>query len=307
MKYVFPSYYEKFKCIGSKCKHNCCIGWGIDVDDETYELYKTADSEWNKRFADNIVVENGTAHFVMKGKRCPFLNEHNLCDIITEFGEDALCDICYSHPRFFNEIGERIECGIGLCCVEAARVVLSQKEPFYLECDEQINSETKILKTREKVFEILQNRAKPIDTRIDEMLGFFNLKWQKSILNLVDELLLLERLDEKWTDILQGLKQNYNNINFEEFIAQATDFETEFEQLITYFIYRHFGVAKSKQQENFYILFAVFGYKLIYTLCAEYYTRTNKLDFEDLVEFARLFSSEIEYSQDNFEKVMVKL
>ena len=103
MKYVFPSYYEKFKCIGSKCKHNCCIGWGIDVDDETYELYKTADGEWNKRFADNIVVENGTAHFVMKGKRCPFLNEHNLCDIICELGENAICNICRDHPRFINE------------------------------------------------------------------------------------------------------------------------------------------------------------------------------------------------------------
>lgn len=34
---------------------------------------------------------------------------------------------------------------------------------------------------------------------------------------------------------------------------------------------------------------------------------TRRIDFEDLVEFARLFSSEIEYSQDNFEKVMEKL
>ncbi len=307
MKYVFPSYYKNFKCIGSECKHNCCIGWEIDIDDDTYDLYKTADGEWQKRFANNIVVENDTAHFVLKNKCCPFLNEHNLCDIITEFGDDALCDICYSHPRFFNEFGNFCEGGIGLCCEAAARVILKHTEPFCLECDEPIGILPEVFDTRAKVFEILQNRKKPIDTRIDEMLEFFNLKWQSDISNLVDELLLLERLDEKWTDILQSLKQNYNNINFEEFKAQATYFETEFEQLLTYFIYRHFGVAKDKQQENSYILFASLGYKIIYSLCAEHYTRTNNLDFEDLVEFARLFSSEIEYSQDNFEKIKEKL
>ena len=139
------------------------------------------------------------------------------------------------------------------------------------------------------------------------MLQLFNLKWQSDISNLVDELLTLERLDEKWTEILKRLKQNYNNIDFDTFKSVANKFETEFEQLLTYFIYRHFGVAKDKQQESSYILFAVFGYKLIYAICAEHYTRTNNLDFEDLVEFARLFSSEIEYSQDNFEKIKEKL
>lgn len=307
MKYIFPSYYKNFKCIGSECKHNCCIGWEIDIDDDTYELYKTAVGEWHKRFADNIVIENDTAHFVLKDKRCPFLNQHNLCDIIIEFGVDALCDICYSHPRFFNEIGNICEGGIGLCCEEAARIILKNKEPFCLECDEPIDDMPELFKTRQKIFEILQNRTKKIDERIDEMLQFLNLKWQKSILDLVDELLLLERLDENWTDVLLNLKQRYNNIQFESFKGVASEFETEFEQLLTYFIYRHFANAKNKRCENSYMLFAVFGYKIIYTLCAEYYTRTNKLDFEDLVEFARLFSSEIEYSQDNFEKVINKI
>ena len=27
-----PAYYKAFRCIGSDCTENCCIGWEIDVD-----------------------------------------------------------------------------------------------------------------------------------------------------------------------------------------------------------------------------------------------------------------------------------
>ena len=30
-----PSYYRQFRCIGSDCTDNCCIGWEIDIDPET--------------------------------------------------------------------------------------------------------------------------------------------------------------------------------------------------------------------------------------------------------------------------------
>ena len=30
-------YYEKFNCISSNCKHNCCIGWEIEIDNDTFE------------------------------------------------------------------------------------------------------------------------------------------------------------------------------------------------------------------------------------------------------------------------------
>lgn len=33
MKYKVPSYYKDFKCIAGSCKHTCCEGWEIDVDE----------------------------------------------------------------------------------------------------------------------------------------------------------------------------------------------------------------------------------------------------------------------------------
>ena len=40
MKLYAPSYYKKFKCIADKCEHSCCIGWEIDIDEETLEKYE---------------------------------------------------------------------------------------------------------------------------------------------------------------------------------------------------------------------------------------------------------------------------
>jgi len=41
MKEIFPNYYDKFTCIAGACKHNCCIGWEIDIDESTMELYES--------------------------------------------------------------------------------------------------------------------------------------------------------------------------------------------------------------------------------------------------------------------------
>ena len=32
---ITPNYYMNFKCIADKCRHTCCAGWEIEIDDET--------------------------------------------------------------------------------------------------------------------------------------------------------------------------------------------------------------------------------------------------------------------------------
>ena len=34
-----PSYYKTFQCIADKCEHSCCIGWEIDIDEDSYDYY----------------------------------------------------------------------------------------------------------------------------------------------------------------------------------------------------------------------------------------------------------------------------
>ena len=125
MKLIAPSYYKKFKCIADKCKNSCCVGWEIDVDAETDAFYQSVGGELGKRLAENIDRSGEIPHFKLcDGERCPFLNKNGLCDVITELGEGALCQICADHPRYRNFYSDRTEIGLGLCCEAAAELIL---------------------------------------------------------------------------------------------------------------------------------------------------------------------------------------
>lgn len=32
---VVPDFYPAFHCIASACRHSCCVGWEVDVDQDT--------------------------------------------------------------------------------------------------------------------------------------------------------------------------------------------------------------------------------------------------------------------------------
>lgn len=179
---MIPEYYNKFKCIASKCSDNCCIGWEIDIDSKTYEKYKNVTGSLAMSLKNNIVLsEDGSYSFKLtENERCPFLDENNLCKLIIEKGEDFLCDICKEHPRFHNCFGDKRETGIGIGCIAAAEIILSQKNKVkYItyqineseyEIDYDQNFLKYLTKIRNKIFEILQNRNKNMNRRLIEML-----------------------------------------------------------------------------------------------------------------------------------------
>ena len=34
---VVPDFYPEFACIASRCGHSCCVGWEVDVDEDSLE------------------------------------------------------------------------------------------------------------------------------------------------------------------------------------------------------------------------------------------------------------------------------
>ena len=40
-----PAYYKAFRCIGSDCTENCCIGWEIGIDPDTAAFYDSFPGE----------------------------------------------------------------------------------------------------------------------------------------------------------------------------------------------------------------------------------------------------------------------
>lgn len=45
MKLIAPEYYTKFHCIADKCRHSCCVGWGIAIDPDKLVYYRSIEGE----------------------------------------------------------------------------------------------------------------------------------------------------------------------------------------------------------------------------------------------------------------------
>ncbi len=306
MKNVYPDYYNDFNCIADKCKHSCCIGWEIDIDQESLELYQGVKGDFGKRLKENISLE-GTPHFVLKeNERCPFLNCQNLCDIYKELGKDKLCQICSDHPRFYNELENRTEAGLGLCCEEAARLIITKKYKFKLIGEGEVTDG--ILLLRDKVFKTLQDRNFDLKERIKNTVALSGTPVPRfDILRWVEVFEGLERLDQSWTKLLAGLKADFSKVDqdaFADFIKQR---ETEYEQFLCYLVYRHASKAEFLEAFVLYIYFALLCFELIYAMGAVIFTQKGDFTVDDQLNVMRLFSSEIEYSDENLDAVLDEL
>ena len=282
MKEIFPSYYSSFRCIADKCKHSCCIGWEIDIDNETMALYNSLDGDIGEKIRENI--EGDIPHFILKDdERCPFLSERGLCDIICELGEGALCDICYLHPRFSNVYQDFMETGLGLSCEEAARVILTEEEKFFIPLPESAKNDP-FFKEREEVFGILQNRSAPFSDRLKRLAERYDVRLDFSGEELYEMFSSLERLDGAWEMALEKLGRSKSPSIFER-----EDMQVFFEQLSCYFVFRHFNKGGG---------LPILSVVTIGAICSECEIP------EEMLEVVRMYSSEIEYSEENTDKLI---
>ena len=186
MKLRIPDYYNDFKCIGGDCTDSCCIGWELDIDEESYEAYKKVGGSFGKRLRESMEDgsdETGECNtFRLNGNRCPFLNEDNLCDIFINLGEKSLCKVCTEYPRFTVEYEHTREKSMALSCEVGGRLIFGRKDKIrFIEKeipDELIFEESaplfveEIETVRDRGIAILQNRNKDIYDRIKEFLVF---------------------------------------------------------------------------------------------------------------------------------------
>ena len=300
MVHVFPNYYKEFQCVGGSCKHNCCIGWEIDIDSDSLAFFHTVPGEFGTRLKESISQED-TPHFTLdEQERCPFLNQENLCDIILTLGEEHICGICTDHPRFRNELPGRIETGLGLCCEEAARLILSQQSPTFLESSDDDDVEDEIILLRDHVITLLQDRNISIQERINNMLQVCgSVLPEKSMHKWAELLLSLERLDDTWTQLLIKLRDSSSFADTAGFDCYMSSRQTEYEQFIVYLIYRHLANSSNFLDLAARANFAALGYHLIHQLGAILWREHGSFSFQDQIELMRLFSSEIEYSDEN--------
>ncbi|MBQ6430505.1 MAG: flagellin lysine-N-methylase [Oscillospiraceae bacterium] len=293
MKEIKPDYYDEFSCTAGDCRHTCCRGWEIDVDETTLAYYQALPGELGDRLRRQIEVgADGTAQFRLReDESCPFLNDKNLCELIPVIGEEHLCQICTDHPRFRNFFSDRTEIGLGLCCEEAARLILTRREKTrFIESGEEVLSpeEEEIVRLRAKLIALAQDRSEPIRARYDAILA----EAEGSLPDLTraqwaDFLFGMERLDSEWERRLDSLRNSAASERLPDPVAE--------EQLCVYFLYRHLAGAVYDGDLAARAAFAVLSCKLIRDIWAA----EGSAEMEALIEIAREYSAEIEYSEEN--------
>ncbi len=302
---VVPEFYPAFHCTASACRHSCCVGWEVDVDEDTLAQYRQVSGPFGRRLAAGISA-GASPHFRLDAQeRCPFLNGDNLCDIILTLGEGALCQICADHPRFRNWFPDWVEEGLGLCCEEAARLLLTCRHPVRflsgdwpgeeLEAGEEYLS---LLRQRDRVLECLQNRGKPLQSRICEVFSLHGVQPRSQPFERDLELLLsLEILEPGWRSALEGL-QSISRSGWDGAMEQ------DGEHLLVYLVYRYYlswGLERGDQE--FPLRFGLFSLRLLAALRQMTLEETGELTLADRVEWLRRWSAELEYSEENLERL----
>lgn len=309
MKVFAPNIYREFRCIANKCRHNCCIGWEIDIDEDTLAFYRAQTGVFGEKLRQNIEIADGCASFRLdENERCPFLNGQNLCDIYLTLGENAFCQICRDHPRFRNFFSDRTEVGLGLCCEAAARLLLCTETPFALiqiaddgEADTPTPEETAFFKLREHLFALAQRRVMPLHLRMQSILAVTGAHLpQKDGAFWADFYGNLERLDKRWDTALQALKAVPQASFSTPFPKESEPF---FENLLCLFLFRHLAGALDDGNSAARAAFAVHGVQLLWALYRACAKNSETFDFPLALDLVRQYSAEIEYSDENLQSI----
>ena len=303
MKKYLLNYYSGFKCVADRCKHTCCAGWEMCIDPETLQKYKDEGSDFAKALEKGVDFQKSKFK-TDKLKRCAFLNEQNLCEIILNLGEKSLCQVCTDHPRFRTFFEDRIETGLGFSCEEATRLIMSFEEkiaPVLVEDDKSEQSldfiQKSVLEFRESALGIIQDREKNINDRIALLLKLCRASLcEKDYKKTLKTFRSLEKLDKSWARRLKNIKGQPLDLDVN------ADRSLYCEQFLLNGIYRHLYNSEDTVWARAKTIALILSWWVIKSVLA-FESQGAQPPLELVVDVVREFSSEVEYSQNNLDRL----
>lgn len=297
-----PAYYDDFRCIAGACRHSCCIGWEIDLDEDTLRRWRQLPEKAQAEIFCHVEEGDPSSIRLDEEERCPFLNEAGLCRLILIHGEDILSQICRDHPRFRNFWGEEEEIGLGAACEAAAKLILSQQScPKILDSDTPISDPDAagLFSLRDQLLALAWAEDLTIPQRENAILALSggNIP-DVSLVQWIEFYLSLERLDETWTEILESAK-TVDAGQLAAFDAYMAERQNEYAAMLHYILFRHMPAALEDEDPGSKAAFAVLSCRMLRALGAAQLARCGQFTPDDQTELFRLWSSEIEYSEDN--------
>ena len=278
--------YREFRCKADKCKHSCCKGWEIDIDEDTLEFYKGLDTELGNEIMQNIQEGEDTFFRLTSDERCPFLKDNGLCKIIEELGEDGLCDICRLHPRFFEDINDYSLAGVGLSCEKATELLFEKTSlAFIISDNEKKIGFTELLKLLDiDIPEDYLKLSKVIPDYLEE----------SKIESILDKFFNTEPIDDNWKNEVLLIKSDYKDL-LDESIVKNLEIK-KYEVIYQYILFRQLEQIEKYGTKRI-IDYAV--YSIIFIML-------YAIIFHDETEAVRRWSEQIEYNEDNIDYLIGK-
>ena len=298
MKIVKPTFYKNFKCIAGDCPDSCCQGWEVDADSDSLEYYKTLDNSLEiKKRIDSVLSKDefdNTIFTLAPKKRCPFLNDKNLCDMHIAIGGEHTPYTCRTFPRFIYDFGGTREIGISFSCPVASDMMYNT-ESFDFETE--VNSDLPTLndidaekyfllyKGRAEAYKIAKDKNKSIRERLNDFLDLGVLLQEKLLpydeggddIAFFDVFKNPELINPEW-------KEKVENFS----LKQVSDTQSN-ENILMYFLYKYLMQAVYDDDALSKIKMAVLG-----VLINTYFGEDSWT--------VHLWSKETEHSQYNMDR-----
>ncbi|MFR2095670.1 flagellin lysine-N-methylase [Eubacterium sp.] len=298
MKIVKPTFYKTFKCIAGDCPDSCCQGWEVDADSDSLEYYKTLDNSLEiKKRIDSVLSKDefdNTIFTLAQKKRCPFLNDENLCDMHIAIGGEHTPYTCRTFPRFIYDFGATREIGISFSCPVASDMMYNT-ESFDFETE--VNSDLPTLndidaekyfllyKGRAEAYKIAKDKNKSIRERLNDLLDLGVLLQEKLFpydeggddIAFFDVFKNPELINPEW-------KEKVENFS----LKQVSDTQSN-ENILMYFLYKYLMQAVYDDDALSKIKMAVIG-----VLINTYFGEDSWT--------VHLWSKETEHSQYNMDR-----
>lgn len=283
---IFPKFYKNFLCKADKCKHSCCKGWEIDIDEETAGKYLAMTGELGAEIRQNIGKNEDSYFFKLtEDERCPFLQKNGLCKIILNIGEENICEICTMHPRFFTMLDDVELCGVGLSCEKTCELLLGDEKDlvFYIEDTEEEVSFSEVLAV--------------IGLNLPNEMQEFSLTVNAENINKVLEIMAkTEPIDENWSKEL-SIMQDMDNVELKAKEYLENSDKNILNKIYKYILYRQLERLVDIDIE------ALINYAQYSILFIILHTMISK----ELGESVRRWSEQIEYDTDNVDLILASV
>ncbi|MBQ8934997.1 MAG: flagellin lysine-N-methylase [Oscillospiraceae bacterium] len=339
MEMTAPVYYKEFKCLANRCRDNCCrTGWEIDVDDDTVAYYKSLPQPLRDKILSGLAVDGEGVYTICPvNGQCPFLTDAGLCSLVIQLGEEHIGDICTLHPRYREWFPGRKEIGVGLCCEEAARLILSDSAPAEFEtyltdadADDDDGEEAPLylplLDLRDRLFDLLQDRLLPLRQRMANALRLAAAvqdvmnrgevppadiapsdlaagrpSGQSVLAAALSVHLEMEVLEEEHMACIEDVLAHLDGLDWAGFCAALGERVYEYEHLAVYLVFRYFLKAVYDGDALVKVKQMIVMVLAMAALGVRQWQKSGQFTRSDQIEVCRQYSKEVEYSDDNME------